>query len=56
MSRVVRPLIGSSAVPEELVTRLDAFDCVTYAESVLALGWSPLPAWKFSSQIGRAHV
>lgn len=32
------PLIGSAEQPEELVTRLDAFDCVTYIETVLALG------------------
>ena len=34
------PLIGGPDVPEELVTRLDGFDCVTFAETVLALGRS----------------
>lgn len=37
------PLIGSSDQPEQLVTSLDGFDCVTFAESVLALGWSQRP-------------
>lgn len=36
----VAPLIGSASTPEQLVIRLDAFDCVTYAETVLALAWS----------------
>ncbi len=35
---VVGPLVGSATEPEQLVTRLDAFDCVTYVETVLALG------------------
>ena len=35
---VVGPLIGSADEPAQLVTRLDAFDCVTYVETVLALG------------------
>lgn len=35
----VAPLIGSATASEELVVRLDAFDCVTYVETVLALGW-----------------
>lgn len=30
-------LIGDLDVPEQLVVRLDAFDCVTYIETVLAL-------------------
>ncbi|MEQ1502001.1 MAG: N-acetylmuramoyl-L-alanine amidase-like domain-containing protein [Myxococcota bacterium] len=34
------PLIGGPDTPEQLVGRLDAFDCVTFAETVLALGWS----------------
>jgi hypothetical protein len=33
-------LIGSLDVPEQLVVRLDAFDCVTYLETVLALALS----------------
>ncbi len=33
----VSPLVGSPSEPEALVTRLDAFDCVTYAETVWAL-------------------
>jgi hypothetical protein len=37
------PLVGSHERPEELVTSLDGFDCVTFAESVLALGWSRQP-------------
>lgn len=32
------PLIGSPTEPEKLVDRLDGFDCVTYMETVLALG------------------
>ena len=35
---VVSPLVGSQDEPEELVCRLDGFDCVTYVETVLALG------------------
>lgn len=34
---VTAPLVGSSALPERMVCRLDGFDCVTFAESVLAL-------------------
>jgi len=36
-------LIGSPAEPEQLVTRLDAFDCVTFVESVLALACCSRP-------------
>jgi hypothetical protein len=36
------PLSGPGG-PEVLVERLDAFDCVTFVESVLALGWSRRP-------------
>lgn len=32
------PLIGSPTEPEQLVTRMDSFDCVTFLETVLALG------------------
>lgn len=39
----VAPLIGSGSTPEALVTRIDAFDCVTYAETMLALAWSDGP-------------
>jgi hypothetical protein len=35
---LVRPLKGSLTEPEQLVTRVDGFDCVTYVETVLALG------------------
>ena len=38
------PLVGGPDVPEQMVSRIDAFDCVTFAESVLALGWSRKPA------------
>jgi hypothetical protein len=31
------PLIGSAATPEKFTVSLDAFDCVTYVETVLAL-------------------
>lgn len=31
------PLIGAPTQPEQLVTRMDGFDCVTYLETVLAL-------------------
>ena len=34
---IANPLIGSPNVPEELVTRMDAFDCTTYLQTVLAL-------------------
>lgn len=34
------PLIGGPDTDEVLVTRVDAFDCVTYAETVLALAVS----------------
>ncbi|MFH1464854.1 MAG: N-acetylmuramoyl-L-alanine amidase-like domain-containing protein [Pseudomonadota bacterium] len=36
------PLPGPDG-PELLVRRLDAFDCVTFVESVLALGWGRTP-------------
>jgi hypothetical protein len=39
---LVGPLAGPKG-PEVLVERLDAFDCVTFVESVLALGWSRHP-------------
>lgn len=38
------PLVGSSEEPEQMVSRLDAFDCVTFVESVLALATSRQPA------------
>ena len=34
---LTHPLIGSPAEPEQFVTRMDGFDCVTYVETVLAL-------------------
>lgn len=34
---IVNPLIGSPAEPEELVARVDGFDCVTFLETLLAL-------------------
>ncbi len=37
------PLVGAPEEPEQMVSRLDAFDCVTYVESVLALGGSRHP-------------
>ncbi|HHO51006.1 MAG TPA: DUF1460 domain-containing protein [Deltaproteobacteria bacterium] len=36
-------LIGGPDEDEQLVTRLDGFDCVTFVESVLALAWSRVP-------------
>src|SRR5215471_5764315 len=33
----INPLIGSAETPEVFVASLDAFDCVTYMETVLAL-------------------
>ena len=37
------PLRGSIDQPEEMVTRTDRFDCVTFLETVLALGLSAHP-------------
>jgi hypothetical protein len=37
------PLRGSPTEQERLVSRLDGFDCVTFAESVIALGRSGAP-------------
>jgi hypothetical protein len=37
---IVKPLKGSLDSPEQFVTRTDGFDCVTYVETVLALGKS----------------
>jgi hypothetical protein len=34
---ITQPLAGSPSAPEQLVARLDGFDCVTYLETVLAL-------------------
>ena len=34
---IANPLIGSPNQPEELVTRMDGFDCTTYLQTVLAL-------------------
>ncbi|MBW1880758.1 MAG: DUF1460 domain-containing protein [Deltaproteobacteria bacterium] len=41
---VTEPLVGAPSEPEQLVTRLDAFDCVTFVESVLALASARAPA------------
>ncbi|MBN1337444.1 MAG: DUF1460 domain-containing protein [Deltaproteobacteria bacterium] len=40
---VVSPLLGAPEEPERMVTRLDAFDCVTWAEAVWALAGSRDP-------------
>jgi hypothetical protein len=40
---VAHPLVGSPAHPEQLVLRLDGFDCVTFVETVLALARSRKP-------------
>lgn len=37
---VIDPLIGGPEVPEKLVVQFEAFDCVTFIESVLALAKS----------------
>ncbi len=41
---VVGSLVGGPSEPERLVTRLDAFDCVTYCDSVIALAAAASPA------------
>ncbi len=41
---VAGSLVGGPAEPERLVTRLDAFDCVTYCDSVMALAAARDPA------------
>ena len=41
---VAHALVGSATEPEELVAPLDAFDCVTYVESVIALARAAEPA------------
>jgi hypothetical protein len=38
------PLVGGADRAEELVTRLDCFDCVTFVESMVALALSTRPA------------
>lgn len=40
----VAPLLGSPTEAEQLVSRIDGFDCVTLAESVVALALSSSPA------------
>lgn len=37
-------LFGSLSEPEQMVSRLDGFDCVTFAESVVALATADRPA------------
>ncbi|NOT61801.1 MAG: DUF1460 domain-containing protein, partial [Acidobacteria bacterium] len=61
------PLIGSLAEPEQLVARMDGFDCVTYIETVLALAQARdvesylqrLRAWRYAggevSYVKRLH-
>jgi hypothetical protein len=34
---ITHPLVGSATQPEQFVTRMDGFDCVTFLETVLAL-------------------
>ncbi|MHB8798788.1 MAG: N-acetylmuramoyl-L-alanine amidase-like domain-containing protein [Thermoanaerobaculia bacterium] len=41
---VAHGLVGSATEPEELVARIDGFDCVTYVESVIALARAADPA------------
>ena len=41
---VAHALVGSATEPEELVARLDGFDCVTYVEIVIALARAAEPA------------
>jgi hypothetical protein len=41
---VVGSLVGGPSEPERLVTRLDAFDCVTFCDSVIALATAAEPA------------
>jgi hypothetical protein len=41
---VTNSLIGSPDLPEQLVIKLDGFDCVTYMETVLALALSETEA------------
>jgi hypothetical protein len=40
---LTEPLVGSPTEPEQLVTRLDAFDCVTFTEAALALASARVP-------------
>lgn len=47
---IVNPLIGSPTQPEELVTRMDAFDCTTYLQTVLALALAKNPD-EFTSKL-----
>jgi hypothetical protein len=46
------PLGGGPTEAERLVSRLDAFDCVTYVETVLALAFSRRPE-DFETQLAR---
>jgi hypothetical protein len=45
----IKPLIGSSSTPEVFTVSFDAFDCVTYIETILALALSSnveeFPEW-----------
>jgi N-acetylmuramoyl-L-alanine amidase-like len=40
MPYLVDPLIGSATEPEVFTVTVAGFDCVTYQETVLALGWA----------------
>lgn len=42
-SYIESPLIGGPDLPERFVDRLDGFDCVTYAETMIALARSATP-------------
>ena len=37
---IIGPLIGSEETPEQFTATYDAFDCVTYLETCLALAWA----------------
>lgn len=45
-------LVGSAEVPEVFVAPLEAFDCVTYVETVLALARAATPA-EFANELRR---
>lgn len=49
---LAHPLIGSATRPEQLVTRLDAFDCVTFVETVLAIAAAHDPAGFIRQLVG----
>lgn len=49
---LIGPLVGSPTQEEQLVTRVDAFDCVTYVETVYALASATGPA-DFAPRLAR---